>query len=105
MPPLLDQFPVELQEAWLSQLLIGLDKSMMQAKLSHLFGQCMDASYLDELTKNSTNGQVWTANLANTYLQGYLMAWQARNNDRHGHDITTRQSAASRQAVQEKQQL
>ena len=29
------------------------------------------------------------------------MAWQARNDDRHGHDAATRQTAAARQAVRE----
>ena len=60
---------------------------------------------LEELLTKTLNGQTWTTNLADTYLQGYLMAWQARNDDRHGHDITTRQSAATRQAVWEIQQI
>jgi len=33
------------------------------------------------------------------------MAWQARNDDRRGHDAATRQTAATRQAVREIQQL
>ena len=33
------------------------------------------------------------------------MAWQARNDDRHGHDAATKQAAAARQAVREIQQL
>ena len=33
------------------------------------------------------------------------MAWQARNDDRHGHDAATRTTAATRQAVREIQQL
>jgi len=33
------------------------------------------------------------------------MGWQARNDDRHGHDSATQQSAATRQAVREIQQL
>jgi len=79
---------VELQEAWFSQQLIGLYKD----------------ENLEEVTKTS-NGQTWTTNLADAYLQGYLMAWQAGNDDRHGHDAATRQTAATRQAVREIQQL
>ena len=96
------QYPEELQEAWFSQQLIGFD-NMMRARLTQRFTQYIDAN-LEEVTKTS-NGQTWTTNLADMYLQGYLMAWQARNDDRHGHDAATKQAAAARQAVREIQQL
>ena len=70
---------------------------MMRARLTQRFTQYIDAN-LEEVTKTS-NGQTWTTNLADMYLQGYLMAWQARNDDRHGHDAATKQAAAARQAT------
>ena len=76
---------------------------MMRARITQRFTQYIDAN-LEEVTKTS-NGQTWTTNLADMYLQGYLMAWQARNDDRHGHDADTKQAAAARQAVREIQQL
>ena len=39
------------------------------------------------------------------HSQTHTLAWQARNDDRHGHDAATRQTAAARQAVREIQQL
>ena len=83
------QYPEELQEAWFSQQLIGFD-NMMRARLTQRFTQYIDAN-LEEVTKTS-NGQTWATNLADMYLQGYLMAWQARNDDRHGHDGTPTQT-------------
>jgi len=60
----------------------------MQACISQHFEKYMDDT-LDKPTKTS-NGQTRTTNLADTYLQEYLMAWQARDDDtRHGHDIAT----------------
>ena len=55
--------------------------------------------------EDDVEDSAWTTNLADMYLQGYLMAWQARNDDRHGHDADTKQAAAARQAVREIQQL
>jgi len=76
----------------------------MQACISQHFEKYMDDT-LDKPTKTS-NGQTRTTNLADTYLQEYLMAWQARDDDtRHGHDIATWQSAATQQAIREIQQL
>ena len=72
------QYPEELQEAWFSQQLIGFD-NMMRARITQRFTQYIDAN-LEEVTKTS-NGQTWTTNLADMYLQGYLMAWQARNDE------------------------
>jgi len=72
------QYPEELQEAWFSQQLIGLD-NMMRARLTQRFTQYIDAN-LEEVTKTS-NGQTWTTNLADMYLQPgipYGLAGQKR---------------------------
>ena len=79
---------------------------MMRARLTQKFTQYIDDN-LEEVTKTSNGQQTLTTNSADTYLQGYLLmpCWQARNDDRHGHDAATRQTAAARQAVREIQQL
>jgi len=100
--PSIAQFPEDLQDAWFAQQQIGLD-NMMRARISNKFSEYIEEN-LGEVTKTS-NGQTWTTNLADTFLQGFLMAWKARNDDRHGHDSITKQSAKTRQAVREIQQL
>jgi len=100
--PSIAQFPEDLQDAWFAQQQIGLD-NMMRARISNKFSEYIEEN-LGEVTKTS-NGQTWTTNLADTFLQGFLMAWKARNYARHGHDNITKQSAKTRQAVREIQQL
>jgi hypothetical protein len=95
--------PAELASVAAAQGNIGW-QHILKGRLSKEWISHIEHRIRNEATQ-SKNAVTWATDIIRTIFSQWLDLWKLRNEDRHGHDYTSKRAAERSQAIREMEQL